>query len=46
MRVYAMLHDARPVLLNLAGSGGFDIAPPAPRVTMVEARHAEHGFFP
>ncbi|HWC38532.1 MAG TPA: FAD-dependent monooxygenase, partial [Acidimicrobiales bacterium] len=27
MRVFALLHDARPLLLNLGGSGGFDMAP-------------------
>jgi 3-(3-hydroxy-phenyl)propionate hydroxylase len=38
-RVYALLHDARPVLLALAGSG-VDITPWAPRVRVVEARQA------
>jgi 3-(3-hydroxy-phenyl)propionate hydroxylase len=38
-RVYALLHDARPVLLNLGESGGFDIAPWADRVRLVDARH-------
>ena len=27
LRVFALLHDARPVLLNLGQPGGFDIAP-------------------
>jgi 3-(3-hydroxy-phenyl)propionate hydroxylase len=38
-RVFAMLHDAQPVLLNLGESGGFDISPWANRVRMVDARH-------
>jgi 3-(3-hydroxy-phenyl)propionate hydroxylase len=37
-RVYALLHDARPVLLNLSDAGGFDIAPWADRVYAVDAR--------
>ena len=38
-RVFALLHDARPVLLNLAGRGGFDIAPWMDRVKLVEASY-------
>jgi 3-(3-hydroxy-phenyl)propionate hydroxylase len=38
-RVFALLHDARPVLLNLGASGGFSIAPFADRVRMVDAMH-------
>jgi 2-polyprenyl-6-methoxyphenol hydroxylase-like FAD-dependent oxidoreductase len=38
-RVYALLHDARPVLLNLGAPGGFDIAPWATRVRLVDAGH-------
>jgi 3-(3-hydroxy-phenyl)propionate hydroxylase len=38
-RVYALLHDARPVLLNLGGGGGFDITPWAHRVGMIDAKH-------
>jgi 3-(3-hydroxy-phenyl)propionate hydroxylase len=37
-RVYALLHDARPVLLNLSDADGFDIAPWADRVYAVDAR--------
>ena len=37
LRVFALLHDARPVLLDLGGPGGFDIAPWADRVQLVEA---------
>ena len=40
-RVFDFLHDARPVLLNLGPTGGFDIAPWADRVQLVEATH--HG---
>ncbi len=38
-RVYALLHDARPVLLNFGDSAGFDGAPWADRVRLVDARH-------
>ena len=38
-RVFALLHDARPVLLNLGEPGGFDIAPWADRVRLVDATH-------
>jgi 2-polyprenyl-6-methoxyphenol hydroxylase-like FAD-dependent oxidoreductase len=37
-RVFTLLHDARPVLLNLGEPGGFDISPWAGRVRMVEAK--------
>ena len=38
-RVSTLLHDARPVLLNLGEPGGFDITPWAARVQMVDAKH-------
>ena len=38
-RVFTLLHDARPVLLNLGERGGFDISPWATRVRLVEAEH-------
>ncbi|WJR79077.1 FAD-dependent monooxygenase [Bradyrhizobium sp. NP1] len=38
-RVFALLHDARPVLLNLGEPGGFDIAPWADRVQMIDAKY-------
>ncbi|HEV2071940.1 MAG TPA: FAD-dependent monooxygenase [Acidimicrobiales bacterium] len=38
-RVYRLLRDARPVLLNLGEPGGFDISPWADRVRLVDARH-------
>ncbi len=39
-RVFTLLHDARPVLLNLGEPGGFDVAPWANRVRSVDATHA------
>jgi 2-polyprenyl-6-methoxyphenol hydroxylase-like FAD-dependent oxidoreductase len=38
-RVFALLHDARPVLLNLGEPGALDIASWADRVQRVDARH-------
>jgi hypothetical protein len=37
--VYTLLHDARPVLLNLGEPGGFDITPWADRVQMIDATY-------
>jgi len=37
--VYTLLHDARPVLLNLGDPGGFDIAPWADRVQVIDATY-------
>ncbi|HKE71035.1 MAG TPA: FAD-dependent monooxygenase [Nocardioidaceae bacterium] len=37
LRVYSLLHDARPVALNLAALGSLDIAPWADRVRLVDA---------
>ena len=37
MRVFTLLHDARPVLLNLGGPGAYDVAPWADRVQLVDA---------
>jgi 3-(3-hydroxy-phenyl)propionate hydroxylase len=39
-RVYALLHAARPVLLNLGKPGGLDITPWADRVRLVDAEYA------
>ena len=39
-RVFTLLHDARPVLLNLGEPGTLDIAPWADRVQRVDARYA------
>lgn len=38
-RVFTLLHDARPVLLNLGEPGTLDIAPWADRVKRVDARY-------
>ncbi len=38
-RVFSLLHDARPVLLNLAEPGGIDITPWADRVQPVHATY-------
>jgi 2-polyprenyl-6-methoxyphenol hydroxylase-like FAD-dependent oxidoreductase len=38
LRVFTLLHDARPVLLNLGEPGGFDIAPWTDRVRLIDAR--------
>ncbi len=39
LRVFTLLHQARPVLLNLGESGGFDITPWADRVQLIDARY-------
>ena len=38
-RVFTLLHDARPILLNLTEGGSFDISPWAHRVRYVDAEH-------
>jgi 3-(3-hydroxy-phenyl)propionate hydroxylase len=40
IRVFKLLHDARPVLLNLGEPRGFDISPWADRVQMVDATYS------
>jgi hypothetical protein len=40
VRVFSLLHDAKPVLLNFGGRGGLDIAPWADRVQLVAASYA------
>jgi 2-polyprenyl-6-methoxyphenol hydroxylase-like FAD-dependent oxidoreductase len=40
LRVFALLHDARPALLNLGGPGGVDTTPWADRVQMIDAEYA------
>ncbi len=40
LRVYTLLHGARPVLLNLGDPGGFDITPWADRVQLIDAEYA------
>jgi 3-(3-hydroxy-phenyl)propionate hydroxylase len=39
-RLFTLLHTARPVLLNLAEPGAFDIAPWADQVRLIDARYA------
>jgi 2-polyprenyl-6-methoxyphenol hydroxylase-like FAD-dependent oxidoreductase len=39
VRVFTLLHDARPLLLNLGEPGGFDIAPWADRVRLINAKY-------
>jgi len=39
LRVFALLRDARPVLLNFGEPGTFDIAPWADRVQSIDARY-------
>ncbi|MCY1023637.1 FAD-dependent monooxygenase [Pyxidicoccus sp. MSG2] len=38
-RVFSLLHEARPVFLNLGGPGAFDLTPWAERVRRVDARY-------
>ena len=40
LRVFALLHDAKPVLLNFGEPGGLDITPWAHRVQVLDAQHA------
>ena len=40
VRVFALLHDARPVLLNLGEPGGLDSTPWADRVLAIDAEYA------
>jgi 3-(3-hydroxy-phenyl)propionate hydroxylase len=39
LRVFHLLHDARPVLLNFGEPGAFDITPWADRVQLIDARY-------
>jgi hypothetical protein len=39
LRVFELLHDAKPVLLNLGEPGGFDITPWADRVQLIDAEY-------
>jgi 2-polyprenyl-6-methoxyphenol hydroxylase-like FAD-dependent oxidoreductase len=39
LRVFTLLHDARPVLLNLGLPGGLDVAPWADRVRVIDATY-------
>ena len=39
LRVFTLLHDARPVLLNFGEPGGLDITPWADRVQLIDAKY-------
>ena len=39
LRVFTLLHDAKPVLLNLGRPGGFDITPWSDRVRLIDAEY-------
>jgi hypothetical protein len=39
LRIFTLLHDAQPVLLNLGKPGGFDITPWAARVQLIDAKY-------
>ncbi|WP_104138202.1 FAD-dependent monooxygenase [Arthrobacter sp. ZGTC131] len=39
LRVFTLLHEARPVLLNLGERGGFDATPRPDRVQLVDAKY-------
>ena len=45
-RVFTLLHDARPVLVNLGEPGGLDITPWADRVQLIDARYAGNWELP
>jgi hypothetical protein len=40
LRVFELLHSAKPVLLNFGDAGGLDVAPWAERVQLVDASYA------
>jgi len=46
LRVFALLHDARPVLLNLGEPGCVDIAPWSHRVKLVDAKYVGEWHLP
>jgi 3-(3-hydroxy-phenyl)propionate hydroxylase len=46
LRVFTLLHDARPVLLNLGEPGSFDIAPWAHRARAIDAKYAGNWELP
>jgi 3-(3-hydroxy-phenyl)propionate hydroxylase len=39
LRLFTLLHDARPLLLNLGEPGSFDITPWADRVRLIDAKY-------
>jgi hypothetical protein len=46
LRVFTLLHHARPVLLNLGEPGGLDITPWADRVQLIDAKYAGNWELP
>jgi 2-polyprenyl-6-methoxyphenol hydroxylase-like FAD-dependent oxidoreductase len=46
LRVFTLLHDARPVLLNLGEPGAFDIGPWANRVDLINAKYVGEWTLP
>jgi 3-(3-hydroxy-phenyl)propionate hydroxylase len=40
LRIYTLLHEARPALLNLGAPGNFDFTPWADRVQLIEATYS------
>jgi 3-(3-hydroxy-phenyl)propionate hydroxylase len=46
VRMFTLLHQARPVLLNLGDPGSFDIAAWAGRVQMIDAKYDGHWELP
>jgi 2-polyprenyl-6-methoxyphenol hydroxylase-like FAD-dependent oxidoreductase len=46
LRVFALLHDARPVLLNLGEPGRIEIAPWTDRVDVVDAKYVGEWHLP
>jgi len=39
LRVFTLLHDARPALLNFGEPGGFDMTPWADRIQLIDAKY-------
>jgi hypothetical protein len=46
IRVFTLMHDARPVLLNLGEPGAFDAMSSADRIKVVDARYEEAWHLP
>ena len=46
LRVFTLLHDARPILLNFGEPGGFDITPWAGRVRPIDAKYLGESELP
>ena len=46
LRVFTLLHEGRPVLLNLGEPGSFDITPWASRIQLIEAKYNDSWELP